>query len=111
RGRIPDTADLVRRVEETLAPEPPVLASAGGAIREGADAELDSLRSLRRDAQSALLAIEAQERRRSGIGNLRVRYNRVFGYSLEVGHAHRDRVPADWIRTPSLPNAERFRPP
>jgi DNA mismatch repair protein MutS len=54
------------------------------------------------------MAIEAEERRRSGIANLRVRYNRVFGYSLEVGHAHRDRVPADWIRRQSLANAERF---
>jgi DNA mismatch repair protein MutS len=82
--------------------------SAGGVIREGADAELDSLRSLRRDAQSALLAIEAQERRRSGISSVKVRFNRVFGYSLEVGNAHKDRVPADWIRKQSLANAERY---
>jgi DNA mismatch repair protein MutS len=106
--RMPDVSDLVRRVRETLSPEPPILASAGGTIRDGADRELDELRSLRRDAQSALMAIEAEERRRSGIANLRVRYNRVFGYSLEVGHAHRDRVPADWIRRQSLANAERF---
>ncbi len=105
---IPDSSDLVRRVEKTLAPEPPVLASAGGVIREGADTELDSLRRLRRDAQGALLAVEAEERKRSGISNLRVRYNRVFGYSLEVGHAHRERVPTDWIRKQSLANAERF---
>ncbi len=105
---VPDTADLVARVEGTLAPEPPVLASAGGAIRDGADGELDSLRNLRRDAQGALLAVEAEERKRSGIANLRVRYNRVFGYSLEVGKAHRERVPADWIRRQSLANAERF---
>ena len=105
---MPDVSDLVRRVETTLSPEPPVLASSGGAIRDGADAELDSLRALRRDAQSALLAVESEERRRSGIANLRVRYNRVFGYSLEVGQAHRDRVPSDWIRRQSLANAERF---
>ncbi|MGH9367108.1 MAG: DNA mismatch repair protein MutS, partial [Thermoanaerobaculia bacterium] len=105
---IPDTQDLVRRVRETLAPEPPAAASAGGVIRDEADAELGQLRRLRRDAQGALLAIEAQERKRSGIANLRVRYNRVFGYSLEVGHAHRDRVPGDWIRRQSLANAERF---
>jgi DNA mismatch repair protein MutS len=105
---IPSADDLVRRVRETLADAPPVLVSAGGAIREGADRELDELRHLRRDAQGALLAIEAEERRRSGISNLRVRYNRVFGYSLEVGHAHRDNVPADWIRRQSLANAERF---
>ncbi len=105
---IPDTGDLVYRVGQTLAAEPPVLASAGGVIREGADQELDSLRALRRDAQGALLAVEAGERRRSGISNLKVRYNRVFGYSLEVSHAHRERVPADWIRKQSLANAERF---
>ena len=82
---LPDVADLVDRIEGALAPDPPVLASAGGVIRAGADAELDSLRELRRDAQGALLAIEAEERRRSGISTLKIRFNRVFGYSLEVG--------------------------
>jgi DNA mismatch repair protein MutS len=108
---IPDVADLADRVERTVAPDAPAVASAGGAISAGADAELDSLRDLRRNAQGALLAIEAQERQRSGIANLRVRFNRVFGYSLEVGAAHRDRVPADWIRRQSLANAERFATP
>jgi DNA mismatch repair protein MutS len=105
---IPDVSDLADRVERTIAPDAPALASAGGAVRMGADAELDSLRELRRNAQGALLAVEAEERRRSGIPNLRVRFNRVFGYSLEVGAAHRDRVPEDWIRRQSLANAERF---
>jgi DNA mismatch repair protein MutS len=105
---VPDTADGVALIEGTLAADPPALASAGGMIRVGADAELDALCSLRRDAQGALLAIEAEERRRSGIGTLKVRFNRVFGYSLEVGNAHRDRVPADWIRKQSLSNAERY---
>ena len=104
----PDTADCVRRIRETLAEDPPVLASAGGVVRDGADAELDALRMLRRDAQGALLAIEAEERRRSGIASVKVRFNRVFGYSLEVGNAHREKVPADWIRRQSLANAERF---
>jgi DNA mismatch repair protein MutS len=105
---MPEVADLGRRVAATIAPEPPVLASAGGMICDGRDTELDALRALRRDAQGALLAIEVEERRRSGIASLRVRYNRVFGYSLEVGRAHRERVPADWIRRQSLANAERF---
>jgi DNA mismatch repair protein MutS len=105
---IPEMEDLASRVERTIASEPPVLASAPGVIRDGADEELDSLRSLRRDAQGALLAIEAAERKRSGISGLRVRYNRVFGYSLEVGKAHREGVPSDWIRRQSLANAERF---
>jgi DNA mismatch repair protein MutS len=104
-------ADLVDRIERTIAAEPPALAAAGGVIRSGADAELDSLRELRRGAQGALLAIEAEERRRSGIATLRIRFSRVFGYSLEVGAAHRDRVPPDWIRRQSLANAERFATP
>ncbi|HEX7253405.1 MAG TPA: DNA mismatch repair protein MutS, partial [Thermoanaerobaculia bacterium] len=105
---LPPCDDLVNLVRKTISDTPPILVSAGGAIREGADKELDELRHLRRDAQGALLAIEAEERKRSGIANLRVRYNRVFGYSLEVGHAHRDKVPSDWIRRQSLANAERF---
>jgi DNA mismatch repair protein MutS len=110
-GGLPEVADLVDRIERTIAPEPPALVSAGGVIRSGADSELDSLRELRRGAQGALLAIEAEERRRSGIATLKIRFNRVFGYSLEVGAAHRDRVPADWIRRQSLANAERFATP
>ncbi|HTY41281.1 MAG TPA: DNA mismatch repair protein MutS [Thermoanaerobaculia bacterium] len=105
---VPGTADCVERIETTLADDPPVLASAGSFVREGADAELDQLRALRRDAQGALLAIEAEERRRSGISSVKVRFNRVFGYSLEVGNAHREKVPSDWIRRQSLANAERF---
>jgi DNA mismatch repair protein MutS len=105
---VPDTRGCVERVRRTLAPDPPVLASAGGVVREGADAQLDQLRALRRDAQGALLAIEAEEKRRSGISTLKVRFNRVFGYSLEVGNAHREKVPADWIRRQSLANAERY---
>jgi DNA mismatch repair protein MutS len=108
---LPDVADLVERIDGTIAPDPPALASAGGVIRSGADGELDSLRELRRGAQGALLAIEAEERQRSGIATLKIRFNRVFGYSLEVGAAHRDRVPADWIRRQSLANAERFATP
>jgi DNA mismatch repair protein MutS len=105
---LPDTADLERLVAETLAPDPPAAAAAGGVIREGADAELDGLRALRRDAQGALLEVEAAERRRSGIQTLKVKFNRVFGYSFEVGNTHREKVPADWIRKQSLANAERY---
>jgi DNA mismatch repair protein MutS len=108
---LPETDDLVRRVGETLAPDPPALLSGGGAIRDGADAELDELRTLRRDAQGALLAIEAEERKRSGVSNLKVRFNRVFGYSFEVSNAHREKVPAGWVRKQSLVNAERYTTP
>jgi len=108
REGLPDTADLERLVATTLGADPPATAAAGGMIRDGADSELDSLRALRRDAQGALLEVEAAERKRSGIATLKVRFNRVFGYSFEVGNAHREKVPADWIRRQSLANAERF---
>jgi DNA mismatch repair protein MutS len=105
---LPDTSDLEALVAGTLSTDPPAVAAAGGVIRNGANQELDTLRSLRRDAQGALLEVEARERKRSGIQSLKVRFNRVFGYSFEVGNAHRDKVPADWIRKQSLANAERY---
>jgi DNA mismatch repair protein MutS len=105
---LPDTTDLVRTVERTLVPEPPAGPSPAGAIGEGADAELDSLRALRRDAQGAMLAVEAEERERSGIASLKVRYNRVFGYSFEVSNSQREKVPEGWTRRQSLANAERY---
>jgi DNA mismatch repair protein MutS len=105
---LPDMADLIGAVEATITPDPPAGVSAAGAIREGADPELDSLRALRRDAQTAVLAIEAEERERSGIGNLKVKYNRVFGYSFEVSNTQRQKVPEGWVRRQSLANAERY---
>ena len=82
------------------------LLNPGPATRVSADTTQPTWRGVL--PAGALLAIEADERKRSGISNLRVRYNRVFGYSLEVGKAHREGVPADWIRRQSLANAERF---
>ena len=102
---LPDLHELLAR---SLADEPPIGLREAGLLREGFDAEADGLRALRRDSQAVLVEIEARERARTGIGTLKVRYNRVFGYYLEVGNAHRARVPADYERKQTLVGAERY---
>ncbi len=83
----------------------------GGAIRAGVDAELDELRELSKSGRQALVAIEERERARTGIGSLKVRFNSVFGYYLEVTKANAKAVPADYERKQTLVNAERFTTP
>jgi hypothetical protein len=77
-------------------------------IRDGFSADLDSLRALRRDSQGVLAAIETRERQRTGISSLKVRYNKVFGYSIEVSNANRHLVPADYVRKQTLVGGERY---
>ncbi len=103
--------DLHEMIVRTIAEEPPVSLSDGGAIREGVDAELDELRELSRSGRQALAAIEERERARTGIGSLKVRFNSVFGYYLEVTKANAKAVPADYERKQTLVNAERFTTP
>ncbi|MGD1147862.1 MAG: DNA mismatch repair protein MutS [Thermoanaerobaculaceae bacterium] len=99
--------DMRRDVATTLAEEPPALLGPG-TIRRGCDAELDEARSLAHGAKEILGEIEARERARTGISNLRVRYNRVFGYAFEVSRVNLDRVPEGWVRRQTLTGAERF---
>ncbi len=103
--------DLHEMIARTIADEPPVSLGDGGAIREGVDAELDELRELSRSGRQALAAIEERERARTGIGSLKVRFNNVFGYYLEVTKANAKAVPADYERKQTLVNAERFTTP
>ncbi len=103
--------DLHEMIVRTIAEEPPVSLADGGAIREGVDAELDELRELSRSGRQALAAIEERERARTGIGSLKVRFNSVFGYYLEVTKANAKAVPADYERKQTLVNAERFTTP
>jgi DNA mismatch repair protein MutS len=91
--------------------EPPVSLADGGVIRPGVDAELDELRELGRSGRQALAAIEERERQRTGIGSLKVRFNSVFGYYLEVTKANSRSVPDDYERKQTLVNAERFTTP
>jgi DNA mismatch repair protein MutS len=103
--------DLHEMIVRTIAEEPPVSLGDGGAIREGVDAELDELRELSKSGRQALAAIEERERERTGIGSLKVRFNSVFGYYLEVTKANSKAVPADYERKQTLVNAERFTTP
>ncbi len=103
--------DLHEMIVRTISDEPPVSLGDGGAIREGVDAELDELRELSRSGRQALAAIEERERERTGIGSLKVRFNSVFGYYLEVTKANAKAVPADYERKQTLVNAERFTTP
>jgi DNA mismatch repair protein MutS len=103
--------DLQETIARTLVEEPPVSLSDGGAIREGVDAELDELRGLSSNAKQKLAAIEERERERTGIGSLKVRFNSVFGYYIEITRANAKAVPQDYERKQTLVNAERFTTP
>jgi DNA mismatch repair protein MutS len=103
--------DLHEIIARTLVDEPPVALSDGGAIREGVDAELDELRGLSSSGRQRIAAIEERERERTGISSLKVRFNSVFGYYLEVTKANAKSVPADYERKQTLVNAERFTTP
>jgi DNA mismatch repair protein MutS len=101
-------ADVAELIERALCDDPPALSGEGGIIRSGYNAELDELVGLADGGRSEILAIEARERERTGIGSLKVRFNRVFGYYIEVTRTHLKSVPADYQRKQTLANAERF---
>ncbi|MDT7690413.1 MAG: mismatch repair protein MutS [Acidobacteriota bacterium] len=105
---LPDLRELIGRA---LSDDPPVSFNEGGVIREGFDPELDELRAVSHDAKQTIASIESRERARSGIHNLRVRFNTVFGYFIEVSKAGAARVPADYERRQTLANAERYTTP
>jgi len=100
--------DWCQMIESTLSENPPALLVKGGAIASGVNADLDRYRSLKQDARGLLEAILNSESERSGIPSLKLDFNSVFGYYLEVRNSHKDRVPQDWIRKQTLVNAERY---
>jgi len=106
-GGVDELADLRADLAAVLADEPPAVAGPG-MVRAGVDDELDEARGLARGAKEVLAEVEARERARTGIGTLKVRYNRVFGYSFEVSRGNLDRVPADFVRRQTLAGGERF---
>jgi len=103
-----DHADTLELLQRALVEEPPLLIRDGGVIRDGFDAELDRLRGLSRNADGFLSDLEARERRRTGIDTLRVGYNRVHGYYIEVGRSHAARMPEDYSRRQTLKSSERY---
>jgi DNA mismatch repair protein MutS len=103
--------DVTARIARSLVAEPPLTLADGGAIAAGVDAELDELRSISTTGRQAIAAIEDRERQRTKIGSLKVRYNSVFGYYIEITKANLALAPADYERKQTLVNAERFTTP
>jgi DNA mismatch repair protein MutS len=103
--------DLTMLIETTLVAEPPLTLVDGGAIANSVDQELDELRTISSTGRRSIAAIEERERQRTGIGSLKVRYNTVFGYYIEITKANMAHAPADYERKQTLVNAERFTTP
>lgn len=103
--------DLCTTITSTLLPEPPVTLADGGVIAAGVNTELDELRSISHSGRSSIAAIEERERQRTGIQSLKVRFNSVFGYYIEITKSNLTSVPSDYERKQTLVNAERFTTP
>ena len=100
---------LIRdRIEKEIQPDPPSLVNKGGVIAKGVNAELDELRTIAYSGKDYLLQVQQREIENTGIPSLKIAFNNVFGYYIEVRNTHKDKVPADWIRKQTLVNAERY---
>lgn len=97
-----------KRIKTEIRPDAPAITSKGNFIADGVNAELDDLRNLSRSGKDYLINIQRREMEATGISSLKVGFNNVFGYYLEVTNAHKDKVPAEWIRKQTLTNAERY---
>ena len=109
--RLDALEDVTARIATTLVAEPPLTMVDGGAVAAGVDAELDELRTISTTGRKSIAAIEERERTRTGIGSLKVRYNSVFGYYIEITKTNLAMAPADYERKQTLVNAERFTTP
>ncbi|CAN5299618.1 DNA mismatch repair protein MutS [soil metagenome] len=105
---VPNCDTLAIEIKAALADEPPAMLSAGGAIRDGFNSQLDGLRRTLADDRAYIAGLETTERQTTGIKNLKVGYNKVFGYFLEISHANRATIPERYIRKQTLVNAERY---
>ena len=108
---VDELEDLRQRIDSSLVAEPPISLSDGGVIRNGVDHELDELRDLSRNSKQYLAQIEQRERQRTGITSLKIKFNSIFGYYLEVSKPNLHLVPEDYQRKQTLVNAERFTTP
>lgn len=108
-GRRLDSCSVLHdRIAHELCPDPPALTAKGGYIAVGVNAELDELRSLSSSSKEYLLHMQQREAEATGISSLKIGYNNVFGYYIEVRNTYRDQVPAEWVRKQTLANAERY---
>jgi len=108
RGGLDDLQEVAELIEDAVIETPPITLTEGGIFKDGYNEELDELRGISRDGKGWIARMEGQERQRTGISSLKVRYNQVFGYYIEVTNPNLDMVPEDYIRKQTLTNAERF---
>ena len=101
-------AYLLAKISKTLQETPPLVTNQGGLIKPGVNPVLDELRELIKNSKDYLVQLQQKEIKRTGISSLKIAYNKVFGYYLEVTHAHKAKVPAEWVRKQTLTNAERY---
>ncbi len=106
-----ELGDLRQKIEQTIVAEPPLTLSDGGVIASGIDKDLDELRDLSRNSKQYVTRVEQRERERTGIGSLKVKFNSIFGYYIEISKANLHHAPADYERKQTLVNAERFTTP
>ncbi|MDP5139009.1 MAG: DNA mismatch repair protein MutS, partial [Spirosomaceae bacterium] len=106
--QLTDCQYIVEKIDLTLRDKAPVQMNQGGMIKEGVNAELDELQKIAYSGKDYLLGIQKRESARTGISSLKISFNKVFGYYLEVSNAHKDKVPPEWIRKQTLVNAERY---
>jgi len=107
-GDLDELDEVAGWIADAIAPNPPITLTEGGIIKDGYNQELDELRGMSRAGKGWIANLEAQERQRTGISSLKVRYNQVFGYYIEVTKSNLELVPVDYIRKQTLTNAERF---
>jgi DNA mismatch repair protein MutS len=107
-GELDDLADVREALDRTLVDEPPAVARDGGLVRDGVDPEIDDLRGISRGGKQRIAEMEDAERRRTGIGSLKIRYNRVFGYYIEVSKSNLANVPPEYHRKQTIAGGERF---
>ena len=107
-GSIDDCSALLEDIRRTISPEAASAIGKGDVIASGVDAELDRLRAISHGGKQYLLEMQQRETERTGIPSLKISYNNVFGYYIEVRNTHREKVPEDWIRKQTLVNAERY---
>lgn len=111
RKQIDGLEDIYQLIDEAIIEEPPISIREGGMIKDGFDDTIDRLRSAKHDGKQWLAQLEEEDRERTGIKNLKIKYNKVFGYYFEVTNSYKDLVPEDYIRKQTLANAERYTTP
>src|SRR5699024_8200924 len=108
REELDELGDVADLIAQSIADDPPFSVREAGFIRDGYNAEVDRLREIQKGGTGFLAQIEAREKERTGIRTLKVKFNKVFGYYIEVSNSFKDQVPADYVRKQTLVNAERY---